>query len=247
MNTEFIGFSIEDINLHSDRDSWMDVEFYARELLDSNHYPMIGKKVDISNIYTSVPGIYKLQLLQKKQGPDQSVYHMIGFYKIILYPSQSFSIQMSLNQYNILETRLWVNRTEYLYCGIRTGGLVSVTVEYPYISQREKPQSEVVKSKLLSIHDKSLPELKKLVEGFKLSIELKRDKLSKLKNLVNFIYGLNLENLPGEGTQEYYSRLYNLFYCLYFNASITNLIRDDDLWRINSIMDEMCYGLNTYP
>jgi hypothetical protein len=247
MNTEFTGFSIEDINLHSERDRWMDIELYARELLDSTRYPMTGKKTEISNIFTTVPGIYKLQLLQKKQGPDQSVYHMIGFYKFILYPSKNFSIQMSLNQHNILETRLWVNQAEYLYCGIRTGGLVSVTAEYPYISQREKPQSEVLKSKLFSIHNDTLPELKKLLEGFKLSIELKRDKLSKLKNLVNFIHGLNLEKLQGEDTPQYYSRLYNLFYCLYFNASITNLIRDDDLWRINSLMDEMCYGLNTYP
>jgi hypothetical protein len=247
MNPEFSNYFIEDFRLNSDGDGWIEIEYFARELLHSTGFPIKGEKIEVSNIFTRMPGIYKMQLLQKKAGLSESVYQLIGYFKIMLYPSTGFSIQMSLNRQNILETRLWINQAEYLYYGLPSGHLVSVTAKYPTISRKLKRNPDEDNTAFLSKQYERLPELKHLVEGYKISVELQMKHASFPDALVEFIHGFNPEKLPSEDIHEYYSRLYNLFYCIYYNVSINNPVEMEENRRILSLFEEMGEGLKHSP
>jgi len=237
MSIEITGIYIDDFRMRSEYKIHYEYETYTRELLREVEMKWIGNEVEISNFFTSMPGVYKIQLLQKKPGFRQNLYEMIGYYQVILYPSTNFRIQMKLNDLGIPETLMRINQTEYLFYGTSENSFLTVTAEYPSISTKMKHHPDQVKGDFLLLQYDQLPEMEKFVKDFLAVARQRLEKASAPEPLLHFLHGLNTQKQPPEDIHTYYSRLYNMLSSMNFNLTHGDLLDMDERQRIDSFID----------
>ena len=237
MIVEITGIYIEDFTMKSECESKYEYETHTCEILRMVNSNRKGNEHEISNLFTSMPGVYKIQLLLKKPGFRQNLYEMIGFYRVVLYPATSFRIQMELNDLGIPETRLQINQTEYFFYGTSENSMVTVTAEYPFISTNLKHHPDHEKGDFLLLQYEQLPELEMFVKDFLMLARRRLENASAPELLVHYIHGLNSGKQPSEDIHSYYSRLYNMLSCVNYNLTHGNLLDIDETQRIDGFLD----------
>jgi len=227
MSNEIYAYGFEDIKTNNMDNTSIDIEFFPHILINSDLVPYKSEIIEVFNLYISFLGIYRVLLLQSISEFNKETYQIVGYYNIIPFPYKSFFIQMIIDSTKKLISKIWVEKNKYIYYGIRDNSLVTITQSFPF-SSKEFFESLNQKKNIIHLKQK-IAELKYIVDVSISHIKniIKLNDIPEL--LVSCINGFKTEQLDGEGELEYYCRLFNILYCLYFNVDCNSLliIRDE--------------------
>gem|GEM_PF-2507947 len=237
MKTQTTGIFTEDTRLITAFEKYYEYETFTRALLDHGSDWQKGNKIRISNLLTAISGTYKIQLLSKKPGDEPDTYEMIGCYRVMLYPSKSFSIRMRINQEGTLESMVWINQRWYLFYGIVGESEVSCRATYPCTSSKSWCKGEKEKTGFLLCQYEKLPVLESFLTEFTAHAEKRLRQSSAPGILVDSLHRYKTRIEPGENVHTYYSRLFNMLASVFFNINTGDLLSRDESQEVHRFID----------